>query len=152
MNWILILLVSLLGVLIGVVNIFGLIDISPWFISIALWIISALILGRFAHKKYFGHGFFAGLIASAVSSVLVYFFYDTYIANNPEIAEHMRQLPEGMDARSMMLFSSVVGAAIGGVVLGLLTMLTGKLFGEPEKAKPAETPPAPPQEDSDAAA
>ena len=134
MNWTLILLVSLLSVLISLVNLFGLVDLNPWVIGIFTWVIAALILGRFAHKKYFMHGFWTGVIESLVGAILIYLFFDTYIVNNPKIAEQMAQMPEGMDARTMTLITSVIGAAVSGAVLGLLTLLTGKVFGEPEAA------------------
>lgn len=145
MNWTLILLVSLLGVLVGIVNIFGLMDVNPYIISGVMWLLSALFLGRFAHRKYFNHGFITGIISSIVGSILVIVFWDTYVASNPKIAEQISQLPEGFDMRSVMYISSLVGAVIGGVILGLLTMLSGKVFGEPEPAKPA-IPTTPPDE------
>ncbi|MBU0508948.1 hypothetical protein KKH27_08955 [bacterium] len=149
MNWKLIFVVSLLGVLIGLVSLFGLVDLNQWFIAIMWWLIAALILGRFAHKKYFGHGLWTGVIESLVSSTLIYLFFDTYVANNPKVAEQLAQLPPGVDARSMMLINMLVGVIIGGVVLGLLTLLSGKVFGEPEPQPTVELPmeSPPPTED-----
>lgn len=149
MNWTLILLVSLISILIGLVSLFGLVDLNPWIIGAFTWVISALILGRFAHKKYFMHGFWAGVIGSLVGSVLMYFFWDTYLANNPQMGERLSQMPEGMDARTMTLVSSIFGAAISGVVMGLLAWLSGKVFGEPEATSetttiPGENPTDPP--------
>lgn len=134
MNWKLILLVSLLGVLIGLVNLFGLVELNQWFVAIVWWLIAALILGRFAPQKYFGHGLWTGVIESLVSTILIYLFFDMYVANNPKVAAQMAQMPEGLDARTMTLVSMLFGVVISGVVLGLLTLLSGKVFGEPETA------------------
>jgi hypothetical protein len=147
MRWDLILLFSVLGLVSGIINLFGLIDINPYFISIAFWIISALVLGRFAKKKHFMHGFWAGAIGSLLGSILMYIFFDTYASHNAQMAEAMSKMPEGFDMRSVMLVGVPFGIAIGGVVLGLLTLLVGKTLGEPEKPAAAVTPPAdePPQ-------
>ncbi|MDD5088796.1 MAG: hypothetical protein PHI18_08365 [bacterium] len=137
MNWTLILLVSLISILIGLVSLFGLMDVNPWIVGAFTCVISALILGRFSRRKYFMHGFWAGVIGSLVSTMLMYLFWDTYLASNPAIADKLAQMPQGMDARTMTLISSIFGAAISGVVMGLLAWLAGRIFGEPEAAEEA---------------
>jgi hypothetical protein len=143
MRWLLIVLLSLCGVLLAVLNLLGLAEGAMAYVfSIVLWLVMAILIGRFAGGKYFLHGFLTGLIFALINSVLVYLFFDTYMANSTAMQEAMSKVPEGFNMRTVMLAGAPINAGIAGVVLGLLSILGGKLFG----AKKAETPaPEPPK-------
>jgi hypothetical protein len=145
MRWTIILLMSMVGVLVGVLNIFGVLSGVGWWVWILLWVLMAVVLGKQVPGKYFMHGFLVGILSGVINSLLTYFFYDTYAANSPQFAEAAAKMPPGYDFRAMMLYTLPVNAAIGGVVMGLLTMLAGKIFGtKPEEKKPEEISTTPP--------
>jgi hypothetical protein len=144
MRWLLIVLLSLLGVLMGVLSIFGLAEgAMAYVISIILWLVMAVLIGRFAGGKYFLHGFLTGVIFALINSVMVYLLYDTMLANSSAVQEAMSKLPEGYDMRTVMLATAPINAGIAGVVLGLLSILGGKLFGVKKEETPASEPPKP---------
>jgi hypothetical protein len=148
MRWILILLLSLLGILQGLLSLMGLIEgVMAYVVSIILWLIIAIIIGRFAGGKYFLHGFLTGLIFALINSLMVYLFYDTYLANSTAMQEALRKVPEGFNMRAVMLAGAPINAGIAGVVLGLLSILGGKLFGV---KKEETTIPEPPKSDTPA--
>ena len=148
MRWMLILLLSLLGILLGALNLMGLVDgAMGYVVSIILWLIMAIIIGRFAGGKYFLHGFLTGLIFALINSLMLYLFYDTYLANSATMQEAMSKVPEGFNMRTVMLAGAPINAGIAGVVLGLLSLLGGKLFGV-KKEEPAL--PEPPKSDTPA--
>ncbi|RPH93606.1 hypothetical protein EHM69_09775 [candidate division KSB1 bacterium] len=145
MNWAVILILSALGVLTGLITMQGWIDGMEWPLAILTWLLMAVVLGRFATKKVFLHGFLTGIISSLIGSVMVYFFFDTYVANSSRMAEAISKAPEGFDMRSIMLWTAPINAALGGVLVGLLAMLGAKIFG----TKPAPVAPVvilPPEE------
>jgi uncharacterized membrane protein YeaQ/YmgE (transglycosylase-associated protein family) len=137
MRWGLIVLLCVIGFLTGLANLYGLFQGFETWVSIAEWIVFGAILGAFARRKYFLHGFLTGIISGVLGSVLIYFSYDTYTANNAAIRQAMEKMPAGMDMRSMMLYTAPIGWGVAGVVAGLLALLGGKLLGE----KPVEPKP-----------
>lgn len=142
MRWLLIVLLSLLGILLGVLNLMGLVDGTlSYVVSLIFWLIMAIIIGRFAGGKYFLHGFLTGLIFALINSFMVYLFYDTYMANSAAMQEAMSKVPEGFNMRTVMLAGAPINAGIAGVVLGLLSILGGKLFGVKKEETPAPEPP-----------
>lgn len=148
MRWSLILLLSLGGLLMGVLALLGMVEgTMAWVISIALWLVMAVVLGKFAGGKYFMHGFLTGIIFALLNSLLVYIFYDIYVANSAAMQEALSKVPEGFNMRTLMLVGVPINAGISGVVLGLLAMLGGKLFGAKKEEAPLELPPTdtPPQ-------
>ena len=142
MRWLLIVLLSLLGVLLAVLNLLGLAEgAMAWVFSIVLWLVMAILIGQFAGGKYFLHGFLTGVIFALINSVIVYLFYDTYMANSTAMQEAMSKMPEGFNMRTVMLAGAPINAGIAGVVLGLLSLLGGKLFGVKKEAPPTPQPP-----------
>jgi hypothetical protein len=143
MRWLLIVLLSLLGVLLGVLNLLGLAEgAMAWVFSIVLWLVMAILIGHFAGGKYFLHGFLTGIIFALINSVIVYLFFDTYMASSA-MQEAMSKMPEGFNMRTVMLAGAPINAGIAGVVLGLLSILGGKLFGVKKEATSAPEPPKP---------
>jgi hypothetical protein len=136
MNWRWILMLAGLGVLVSIAGIAGWIPAGGYWIPIGLILIFAVLLGYNVRQKHFMHGFLTAVIWTLIGGLLQFMFWDTFIANNPEVAEKMAQVPEGMDMRPWMWVGIVFGAAIYGVILGLLTLLMGKLLREKETPAP----------------
>jgi len=142
MRWLLIVLLSLLGVLLALLSIFGWVEGAMMLvIGIILWLIIAILIGRFANGKFFLHGFLTNLISTLLSSLLIYFFWDTYMANSTAMQERLTQGPEGINYRIITLATSPLVAGVYGAVLGLLSILGGKLFGVKKEETSAAEPP-----------
>jgi hypothetical protein len=141
MRWLLIILLSLLGVLMGLLSIFGLAEgAMTWVIQIIFWLVMAILIGRFAGGKYFLHGLLTGIIFALIYSVMVYFLFDTMLANSSAMQEQMAKMPQGYNMRTLMLATAPINAGVAGVVLGLLSLFGGKLFGVKKEEAPAEPP------------
>lgn len=140
MNWRWILMLAALGVLVGLLGVFGVLPSSIW-LSIGLVLIAAVGLGYNVKQKLFLHGFLTAVIWTLVGGVLQFLFWDTMVSNHPEIQEKLAQVPEGMNMQVLIAIGIVVNAAILGVVLGLLAMVGGKLLQEkpePETGVPPD--------------
>ncbi|MBI5060234.1 hypothetical protein HZB60_10700 [candidate division KSB1 bacterium] len=138
MRWTWVLLMAGFGIVIGLLNLTGWTEGREWYLWIVVALISSLVLALKVGGKYFKHGLVSALIAAAVNTLLIYVFFDEYLANSAKLQEAVKQVPEGFDMRNLMLISAPFTIAISGVVQGALTLLMGKLLGE----KPA--PPVPP--------
>ena len=144
MNWKMILSLAGLGVLLAIATIFGWLPSTYW-TAIGLIVVIAALLGYTVKQKLFMHGFWTAVIWSLIGGAIQFLFWDQYMANNPDVAEKMSQVPEGMDMKPIMAIGTVVSAAIYGVILGLLAMLFGRLLGEKKEPAPVpsdEQPPA----------
>jgi integral membrane sensor domain MASE1 len=140
MNWLLILSLSLFGVLIGLLSIFGITEGKEWWMWAIVVLVSALAIGLKAPGKYFKHGFLTSLISGVISSIFQYVFYDTYVANNATFAAQLSQMPEGFNMRITMLAGGPIGGALAGVVLGGLAVLMAKILGRTAEVSPVAPP------------
>ena len=139
MRWGLIILVAAVSVLVSLLGILGILP-SAWWLSLLIWVVLAIVLGQFAKAKFFMHGFLTGLISALIGALLIYLLYDSYAANNPAIMEKAQKMPAGVNMRSMILYTSPLNAGIAGVVMGLLTLLAGKIFApKKEDTSPPES-------------
>lgn len=130
MNWRWILMLSLLGVAMGVASVMGWMGGKELWLWIGIVLIAAVLLGYNVKTKLFKHGFFTAALWTVLNGLVVMILWDTYIENNPQTAAQFAQIPAGLNPRIFMLISVVFLALIWGAVLGLLAMLAGKLLAE----------------------
>jgi hypothetical protein len=163
MRWGLDLLLSLVGILLGIVSVMG--WIAGWeafAVGLLVGVVVALILGQYATSKFFLNGFVVGLVSSVLSSLVMYIQFDIYFANFVqsdkfrETMDKMAQAGKSMTAdemkamsRNWTLIFAPVGALFAGAIQGLLALGAGKIFGKkpepvvvPESTDDPNTPPA----------
>ena len=142
MNWKLILLLPLVGLILGVASLFGLsgaIGFLVWLVAAA---VIAGVIGKMAGKRYFLHGLLTGLITGALPAILQVIFSGMVLANNPAIQDKLADLPEGFPVAALFAIGIPVGAIFWGVVIGLLSWGAGAIFGRKKGALPADPPEA----------
>jgi hypothetical protein len=135
MNWKLILMLSLFGVLMGVASLFGWTrGIEPllWFI---IFILYAWWIPKNCPRLHFFHGFLASVLNGIWIGILQAAFYSTYTNHNPEILERFKSLPPGVNQRILMLVIGLISGILFGLVAGLFAFIGGKLL---RKATPVE--------------
>jgi Na+(H+)/acetate symporter ActP len=145
MRWSVIFSVIAASIALGIVNLLGLFGDVGWWFGIITSMVLSLILCYFLNNQFFKHGFWTGAISGIINSLIMWYFYDTYIANNASAAEAMTKAP-GVDMRSITLYTSPLSAAVGGLIMGVFTLIFGKLLG---KAATEEKPLAPPAATTD---
>ncbi len=112
----------------GVLSVLGLTRGVEGWLWLALCIFCAGWMGTQLAERRFLHGFLTGLISGAVAPVIQALFFSTYVANNPEFSQAAAQLPPGISPRIITVVAIPLGGLLSGVVLGLLTMLAGRLL------------------------
>lgn len=127
MNWKLILMLSLFGLLMGVASLFGWTrGIEPllWFV---IFILYAWWIAKNCTRLHFLHGFMASVVNGIWMGILQSVFYSTYINHNPEILERFKTLPPGVNPRILMLVIGLIAGIIFGLVAGVFALFGRRL-------------------------
>ncbi len=127
MNWKIIILLTLLGVLAAIASLFG------WVNSTLLWwliigIISGIVIAKTCKRSLFIHGVVVGLFSGILGSVIQSIFFDMYLRNNSTSLDGFKNLTEALPPQYVLLFSGPFFGIAYGIVVGLIAMAFGKLF------------------------
>jgi len=134
MNWKQIFTLSLSGLIMGTLSLFGLTrGIEP-----ILWLLIALgsawWLAKTTPSRVFLHGLFTGVLMGVGNSVMQSLFFDSYVASNPESAQAFQQIPGGLSPQIFVLMAGSIVGFLYGLLLGLFALLAAK-FGKPQSAE-----------------
>jgi len=125
MNWKLIFLLSLFGLAMAIATVFVIpSNIEPFF-WLAIFVICAFLIARFAPGKFFLHGLLASIVNSIWITAAHLLLFDQYIATHAKEAAMMKGMP--MAPRVMMIVTGPIVGVISGVVLGLFAWIASKL-------------------------
>ncbi|MGH7454603.1 MAG: hypothetical protein ACRENG_24830, partial [bacterium] len=78
-------------------------------------------------SRHFLHGLLIGIIGGHVASFVQVIFFPAYLANNPESAKQMAQIPGGMDPRFFVLMLAPIIGVASGLILGALSWAATKI-------------------------
>ena len=137
MNWKSTLMLSGIGVLMGLAAVFGLtrsLEGPLWLVigvGCSLWIARRLV-------RPFLHGFWVGLVGGAAATVIQAVFYSTYLERNPGQAVSVQDLPWNLSPRAFVLAVAPVSGLMSGLMLGLLSWLSSKLIGKKHRVSSVE--------------
>lgn len=130
MNLPLVVLFSLSGLAMGAATLAGVI---PRGLELPLWaviaVIAAILIGRSPIRRRFLSGFLTGFLAWLLSLVVILLFFDAYLKNNPSATQAFSTLPPNMSPRLFLAVLAPIIAICYGLVIGVLSMLAGKLVG-----------------------
>jgi hypothetical protein len=128
MNWKLIFQLSLFGLAMALATI----SLIPSAIEPIFWLfifsLCAFLIAKKAPGKHFLHGFLVSLVNCVWITAAHVAFYVTYMANHPEQAEMNTRMPLPDHPQLMMLLTGPVIGAVSGLVLGLFSLIAGKLM------------------------
>ncbi len=131
MNWQLILSLSLLGVVMGLVSVFGFMGNEVWLMWFCVGAFCAWQFARKTHHNRFLHGFYLGIFAGVCASWVQAIFLSTYISNNPQMREAFNTLPQNRHPVFVVLIMGPIVGAVSGIVFGLLAFIAGKIVQGP---------------------
>lgn len=127
MDWLLIVLLSLFGQIMGFLSIKGYTQKIEPLLWILLGLVTALVLSRNIEHNMFFHALLIGLFWGMSNSLSQFIFFEQYLLNNPVAREGFGKIT----FIAPRLFTLFAGAIIGlttGTVLGGLTFLLKKLL------------------------
>lgn len=127
MNWQLLLLLSLFGLIIGILSVNGYTQrIEPliWLLS---GMLSAFILARNVSSQIFLYGIALGLIWGVLNGLVQSIFFDRYLQKNPRYKEsYNKKMP--VKPRIFVLIAGPIIGLITGATIGGLAILFQKYF------------------------
>ena len=135
MNWSLVLLLSLFGLVMGIATVFVIPpDIEPVF-WVAIFALSAYLIAKQAPGRYLLHGVMVGIANSFWITTVHVISSQRYLMGHPREAAMMTSMPMPDSPRLMMAMVGPVIGVVSGLVIGLLSVVAAKLVARP-------TPPA----------
>lgn len=111
----------------GIATVFWIPSTIEPFFWLAIFIVCAYILATKTTGKYFLHGFLVSVVNSVWIISAHVLLFDAYVARHASEAAMMSQMPLPNSPRLMMMITGPIIGVISGVVLGLFTILAGKL-------------------------
>jgi uncharacterized membrane protein len=135
MNWKLILLLSVFGVVMGVISLFGWTQGIEPLLWLAIFILYAWWIARNCERLYFLHGLLVSVLNGIWISIIHAAFYSLYVKNNPQVVGAFKSLPPTLDPRVLMLIIGPIVGAITGLVAGLFAYIAARIL---KKSKQAE--------------
>jgi hypothetical protein len=132
MNWKLIFLLSMFGLVMGIATVF----LIPSKIEPAFWLAIFIVCAYYISKKTekpFSHGLLLGLANSVWITASHMLFFNQYIANHPREAAMMSSMPLPDSPRVMMALAGPVVGLASGVVIGLFGLAARKLLQHPSR-------------------
>ena len=127
MNWKLILLLSLFGLAMSIATVSSIpLNIEPVF-WLVIFVICAYIIAKNCSGKYFLHGFLVSMVNSVWITAAHVIYYDTYMANHPEMVEMNVNMPLKDHSQLMMIIMGPIFGVVFGLILGLFSFISGKI-------------------------
>jgi hypothetical protein len=129
MNWKLIIQLSVFGLIMA----FGTISLIPEMVEpvfwVAIFIFCAYIIAKRLNGKYFWHGLFLGLANCVWITAAHFAFYNTYIANHPNVLKMSQQHPifATHPKMDMLIIAPFIGIA-SGIIIGLIAFIASLLI------------------------
>ena len=128
MNWKLIFSLSLFGLFMALGTVYFISSgVEPIF-WIAILLLDAFLIVKFAPGKYFMHGFLTCLGNCFWVTGAHILLFSTYAANHPEEMKMMEAGPLNTHPRLMMLITGPIIGIVTGVILGLLSIGASKIL------------------------
>ncbi|MFZ6012810.1 MAG: hypothetical protein ACOYXT_20865 [Bacteroidota bacterium] len=126
MNWKLIFQLSLFGLAMAFVTVWLPSNLEPFF-WLFIFVICAYLIAKKSGGKYFLHGFLVSLVNSVWITTVHVAFFNTYIEHHPEMLEINAGMPMSDYPRRLMVLMGPVFGAFFGLILGLFSLIAGKL-------------------------
>lgn len=136
MNWKIVLLLSLFGIVVGFAGVYGLSGTGELIVWLVVFLIYAVIIGKRLKSDFFVHALLATILAGLWVGVIHAAFLETYVAHNAQLRAGRSMMPKTAHPRLIMVMMGPFIGAVTGVVAGLMAAVAGKLFRHKKQAVP----------------
>ncbi|MCB0721309.1 MAG: hypothetical protein KDC42_03300 [Ignavibacteriae bacterium] len=126
MNWKSVLALSLFGILMGVLNVYGVTSGLEWILWLVIALISAFVIEKTSERLLVTQGFLVGFLDSLFNGLVTAIFWEKYLLNNPNVLERLSEMPENLAPEFFIIIASVLIGMVYGLFIGLVVFLTRK--------------------------
>ena len=123
MNWLLIILLSVFGGIMGLLSIKGYTQKIEPFLWILFAIATALVLSRNVENRAFVHAVIIGFCWGLLNGLIQSSFFDQYLANSPSLKDSFEKSASVIKPRYFVLITGPLIGLVIGAVMGGLTLL-----------------------------
>src|SRR5262249_52642255 len=134
MNWKLILSLSLVGIVVAVLSLFGLTRHIEPLLWLVIFICYAWIIARRIPSRHFLHGFLVSVANGVWIAIIHSAFLEMYVTSNPEALEGFQKMQIGGDPRMLMLVLGPIFGAVFGIVSGLFAFVAARMLSRKPEA------------------
>lgn len=127
MNWVLILSLSMFGILLGFLSVFGLTKRAEPLLWLVVGFFTIFVLYQKISELIFWHGFAIGIFWGCLNSLIQSLFFKTYLKNNPKYTEAYNKSSR-LKPRYLILIVGPLLGLLTGAVLGGLAWFVQKNF------------------------
>jgi hypothetical protein len=127
MDWKVIIILSAIGLIMGLLSVKGFNQKLEPFLLLLFGIETSLVLSKNIDHKTFLHALLIGLAWGVINGMTQSVFFDTYLANNPQLQQNF-QKTTFMQPKYFVLVTGSVIVLITGLVLGGLSLLLKKVW------------------------
>jgi hypothetical protein len=128
MSWSLIALLSLPGLLMGLLSVWGITrKREPYFWFVFTCIVAVLVARR-APDNFFMHGLYIGIGWGIANGLIQSLFFHNYLSANPTLRSGYQKV-RIMPMRFFPLLTGPVIGLVTGLILGSICMLTHRVLG-----------------------
>ena len=121
MNWTLVLLLSLFGLVMAFATVFVIPSTVEPLFWLVIFIVCAYIIARRAPGRYFLHGLMVSIVNSVWITAAHVALFDRYVGNHPQEAEMMTKMP--LAPKVMMVVTGPIVGVVSGLILGLFAVI-----------------------------
>jgi hypothetical protein len=125
MNWKLILLLSMFGLVMAFATVFVISSTVEPFCWLAIFVVCAYLIARRAPASYFLHGLLVGILNGVWVTSAHVLLFDQYMVRHTREAEMMAGMP--LAPKAMMLVTGPIVGVVSGIVLGILALIVHRL-------------------------
>lgn len=126
MKWKTILLLSLFGILMGLISVFGIIQNIEWLLWLIIAIVSAYVLNKQTKRLLVTHAAITGLFMGILYAIILSSLFEMYLRNNLE-SEGLKQLPITIEPQYFFLMAGPFLGFVYGLIIGLIALIIKKI-------------------------
>jgi uncharacterized membrane protein len=135
MNYKLIFNLSLFGLAMAIGTVFFIPTMVEPFCWLIIFLVCAYIIAKKAPGKYFLHGLLVSIANSIWITAFHVIFYETYMANHPEMVSMSANMPMQDHPKLMMIISGPLFGVASGLVLGLFSFIAARIIHKKSNLK-----------------
>lgn len=119
MNWLLVLLLSGFGILMGILSVSGMTKKMEPFFWLVFGFFTAFMISRNVSEKAFWHGLLVGIFWGVLRALVQSIFFTAYLKNNPSYREKYEKNKFFAFRYYILIVGPIVGIITGSVIGGL---------------------------------
>lgn len=119
MNWTLVALLALPGLMMGLLSVKGHTRGIEPYLWLVLAVFATLVIARTAGERYFLHGLAVGIAWGVLNGLVAAGLFSVYAQHNPEVMQRMQSGGAKIAPQALFLMSAPLIGLATGLVLGL---------------------------------